>query len=231
VLTNKQHDAPQQIRVFLVVGHSILLWGLQQLFRNNASGIVLVGSAANSDDALLALNMTPADVILLDLDEKHMLNAIPLLMAESQARVLALTRQDDKPVEDRAILNGARGILKKNATADLFLQAIIKVHHGQLWLDRAATGRIFVEFSRRESTKTAAQEQPRISALTEREKKIFACIFENPGDSAKTIANKLHISESTLRNHLTSIYGKMGVSNRFELISYALRNSPLLAFS
>ena len=230
LITEKdQHDAPHRIRVFLIQGHTILLWGLQQLIKGNEPAMQLVGSAANSADALPALKTALADVILFDLDlgDENPVETIPQLMAASQARILAVTRLDDKKIPDQAILNGARGILDKQATAETFVEAITKVHHGQLWLDRAATGRIFVEFSRREH-RTADPEQSRISSLTNREKKVIACIFENTGSSAKTIAEKLHISESTLRNHLTSIYGKLGLANRFELISYAIKNGHTL---
>lgn len=209
----------------------MLLWGLQQLINSNAPDMLLVGCATNSANALLALKAASADVILLDLDDEHMLDAIPLLMAESQARILAMTRQENNSIEDQAVLKGARGILGKNATPDIYLQAIVKVYQGQLWLDREATGRIFVEFSRHASAKSAAPEVSLIASLTEREKKIITCILENTGSSAKTLAEKLHISESTLRNHLTSIYGKLGVANRFELISFGLKNERALAFN
>ena len=220
------------IRVFLIEGHHILLWGLQQLIKGNKPDMLLVGCAARCADALPMLKTSAPDVILLDLDlgDEGVVDAIPLLAAESRARVLALTRRDDKAVEDQAVLNGARGILEKNATADIFLEAIAKVHQGQLWLDRAATGRIFVEFSRRE-TKNVDPEQAKIASLTHREKKVVACIFDNTGSSARAIAEKLHISESTLRNHLTSIYGKLGIANRFELISYAIKNGRTLLLS
>src|SRR5439155_27343124 len=101
----------------------------------------------------------------LDLEDENPVETIPQLMAVSQARILALTRLDDKKIPDQAILSGARGILDKQATAETFIEAITKVHHGQLWLDRAATGRVFVEFSRREH-RAPDPEHVKISALT-----------------------------------------------------------------
>lgn len=211
------------IRVFIIAGHRILLWGLQQLIKSNEPAMQLIGSAENSADALATIEAASPDVILLDLGlhDEHALD-IPGLVAKSQARVLVLSQQDDQTSQDKAVLDGARGVLDRHASPEAFLEAIAKVHQGQVWLDRAATGRIFVALSRRADT-----ERSRISTLTAREKKIITCIFENTGDSARTIAEKLHISESTLRNHLTSIYGKLGISNRFELITYALKGHPL----
>jgi two-component system, NarL family, nitrate/nitrite response regulator NarL len=220
------------IRVFLIAEQEILLWGLQQLIKGNRPAMLLTGCAKRCADALPLLDASAPDIILLDLDlrDEKVSDLIPPLVASSRARIIAMTRCDDKILQDQAILNGARGILDKHATAEVFLEAISKVHLGQLWLDRAATGRIFVEFSRR-GTPTADPEQARLDALTEREKSIVRCIFDNSGASAKAIAEKLHISESTLRNHLTSIYGKLGIANRFELVSYAMKKGRNLVFS
>lgn len=227
-----QEDTSAPIRVFLIEGRSILLWGLQQLIKGNEPAMLLAGFAASCAEALSTLKASAPDVLLLDLDlnDENAVDVILLLMAESQAKILAMTREDDQSIEDQAILNGARGILGKNASADSFLEAIAKVHQGQLWLDRAATGRIFVELSRREA-RNVDPEQSRIASLTNREKNVVTCIFENTGSSARAIAEKLHISESTLRNHLTSIYGKLGIANRFELISYAIKNGRTLLLS
>jgi DNA-binding NarL/FixJ family response regulator len=232
ITKENQLDATRRIRVFLIEGQNILLWGLQQLIKSNERTMQLVGSAANPADAMAAVTAESPDVILLDFDFPDA-NPVDIhsLVGESHARVLVLTRQDDQSMQDKAVLDGARGVLDRHASPEAFLDAITKVHQGQLWLDRAATGRIFVALSRREAAKPADTECSRILNLTEREKKIVIYIIENCGDSARSLANKLHISESTLRNHLTSIYGKLEISNRFELINYILKNGHLLALS
>ena len=83
---------PSPIRVFLIVRHTILLWGMQQLIKNQASTMLMVGSAANSADALFTLPMANPDVIVLDLNDEHMLDAIPYFVTESQAKILALNQ-------------------------------------------------------------------------------------------------------------------------------------------
>jgi two-component system nitrate/nitrite response regulator NarL len=213
------------IKVFIIEGHNIFLWGLQQLIKNNGAAMQLVGSAANSADAMATISAASPDVILLDLDQYDEGSLdIHDLITQSHARILMLTRYGNQSLQDKAILDGALGVLDRQAPPEMLLEAIVKVHRGQLWLDRAATGRIFVAMSHRESAKEVDTVRSRISSLTEREKAVFDCISGNTGDSARIIAKKLHISESTLRNHLTSIYEKMGVSNRLELISFALKN-------
>ena len=102
------------------------------------------------------------------------------------------------------------------------LALVAKVHEGEVWLDRAATGKLLVEISRRSASRAAVDPaQERIAALTVREREIIALTAANVGETGKAIAERLHISEHTLRNHLTSIYEKLGVANRLELFAFA----------
>jgi DNA-binding NarL/FixJ family response regulator len=204
-----------------------MLWGLQRLIESNQAAMQVVGSASSCGEALALLKNATADMILLDLSTRgeDLLAEIPRL-AESEARILLLTRSEDQALQDQAILAGANGILGKDTSPEMALMAIAKVHEGQVWLDRVATGRIFVEFSRRAANQPAANdpETHKISSLTERERKVVLCILENAGDDGKSIAQKLRISESTLRNHLTSIYEKIGVANRHGLVAYGQKH-------
>lgn len=189
-------------------------------------GMKVVGRAANCAEAFKLLDQAIPDVILLDLDlgSESGLDAMPQLIARSKAKILVLTGLRDKSLHDKAVLAGARGVVEKEAPAETILTAIEKVHAGQLWLDRAAAGRIFVEFSRKGAAEAVDPEQLKISALTEREREIIAVTVTHVGATARTIAEKLHVSEHTLRNHFTSIYDKLGVANRLELFAYAQRH-------
>ena len=202
-----QDSAP--IRVFLIDDHRSILWGLERLIETGKPAMRVVGSATSYTEALELLDAAAPDVIVLDIDlgKESGLDAIPRLMAASAAKIL--------------VLAGARGVVGKEASAETILTAIARVHEGQLWLDRAATGRIFVEFSRKGAAPAADPEQQKIESLTDREREIVAVTANNAGANAQAIAEKLHISEHTLRNHLTSIYGKLGVANRLELFAYA----------
>ena len=211
------------IRVFLIDDHRSILWGLKRLIESAKPGMEVAGSATNCTEALERLDKAAPDVILLDLDlgNENGLDGIPQLIARSQAKILVLTGLRDQSVHDKAVLAGARGVVEKEASAATILTAITKVHEGELWLDRAAASRIFVEFSRKGAAQAADPEREKISALTEREREIVAVTAANAGATARTIAEMLHISEHTLHNHLTSIYDKLGVANRLELFAYA----------
>jgi DNA-binding NarL/FixJ family response regulator len=214
------------IRVFLIDDHRSILWGLERLIRSGTPAMEVVGSTTGCAEALALLDQAAPDVILLDMDlgKESGLDAIPQLMARSPAKILVLTGLRDKSVHDKAVLAGARGVVEKEAPAETILAAIAKVHQGQLWLDRAATGRIFVEFSRQGAAQAADPEEKKISALTGREREIVAALVADAGATARVLAEKLLISEHTLRNHLTSIYDKLGVANRLELFAYAQRH-------
>lgn len=211
------------IRVFLIDDHRSILWGLERLIDSGKPVMEVVGSATNCADALKLIDETGPDLILLDidLDGENGVVEIPKLIARSRAKILVLTGLRDESIHDEAVLAGASGVVEKEASAETILTAIKKVHEGQLWLDRVASGRIFLEFSRDNAAQAADPERAKIKTLTEREREIVAASANYAGANAKSIAEKLGISEHTLRNHLTSIYDKLDVANRLELFAYA----------
>lgn len=218
------NENAKPIRVFLIDDHRSILWGLEKLIESGRPSMRVAGSATTYSEALKTPQALTADVILLDLDLGHEngLDAIPMLMAASKAKILVLTGSRDEAVHHSAVLAGARGIVAKEARAETILAAIGKVHEGEIWLDRVATGRLLVEVSRKNALRdTDNPEQKKIAQLTVREREIIALAGANPGFTARAIAEKLNISEHTLRNHLTSIYEKLGVANRLELYAYA----------
>lgn len=123
---------------------------------------------------------------------------------------------------DEAILNGARGIVRKEEPAERLLLAIEKVVMGEFWLDREATGRMFDAFMLRDAH--ATREKQKLGLLTEKEKKVIKAVLEDAAASNKLLAQKLFISEHTLRNHLSSIYQKLEVENRMSLYMYATKH-------
>mgnify|MGYP001580704911 FL=1 len=214
---------PRPIRVLLVDDHRTVLWALEKLVGSEPSKMELVGSATNCAEALdLAGKMCP-DVIVLDLDlgEENALEAISGLIARSDAKLLVLTRSRDQALHDKAAIAGARGIVEKQDPAETIVKAIEKIHQGQLWLNRITTGRVFVELSRKSAFEDVNPERRKISSLTSRERAVISVMAANGKANAQAIAKMLHISESTLRNHLTSIHAKLEVANRLELFIYA----------
>lgn len=211
------------IRVFIIDDHRSILWGLQRLVESGRPTLEYVGCAESCAEAHKVLESASPDVILLDIDlgKENGVDEIPGLATKTHAKILMLTGVRDKSAHDKAVLAGASGVVEKEASAQTILTAIAKVHEGQIWLDREATGRIFVEFSRDGGANGSSLEHAKIASLTQRERAIVEAAANNAGSNAKTIAQALYISEHTLRNHLTSIYNKLGVANRLELFAYA----------
>jgi two-component system, NarL family, nitrate/nitrite response regulator NarL len=215
--------SPAPIRVLLIDDHRSILWGLERLIESGKPAMEVVGTATNCTDALKLVDETAPDLILLDigLGDQNGVDEIPNLIARSKAKILVLTGVRDESLHDKAVLAGASGVVEKEAPAETILAAIEKVHEGQLWLDRVATGRIFLEMSRESAAQSVDPERAKIQSLTDREREIVAVSASHAGANAKSIAEMLYISEHTLRNHLTSIYDKLHVANRLELFAYA----------
>ena len=216
-------DDEARIRILLVDDHRSVLWGLEKLIEGEHPRMQVVDKATTSAEALKLLDEVKPDIILLDLDlgGENGSNAIQALISKSKAKVLVLTGSRDIAVHDAAVLAGAMGVVEKGEPAETILKAIRKVHEGEIWLDRSATGRIFLELSRSKAAEAQNPEQRKIASLTPRERQIVAEIGSDAAAGSKVIAERLHISEHTLRNHIASIYEKLEVSSRLELFAYA----------
>ena len=219
-------DDEPRIRILLLDDHRSVLWGLEKLIEGEHPRMQVVGKATTSAEALKLLDEVQPDIILLDLDlgGENGSNAIQSLIAKSKAKVLVLTGSRDIAVHDAAVLAGAMGVVEKGEPAETILKAIRKVHEGEIWLDRSATGRIFLELSRNKASEAQNPEQRKIASLTPRERQIVVEIGSDAAAGSKVIAERLHISEHTLRNHIASIYEKLEVSSRLELFAYAGKN-------
>lgn len=214
------------IRVMLVDDHQTMLWGLGKLIENEQPRMEVVGTARTCEEALSQIGKLCPDVILLDLDlgGTSALEILPALVLNTASRVLIFTGERDQATLDQAVLQGARGILRKEASAELVLKAIEKIAEGEIWLDRETLGRAFSGFMSPEIIPKYDPETEKQASLTARELKIIYAVVESSGALNKSLAKQLFISDHTLRNHLTSIYQKLGASNRLELYIYAIKH-------
>ena len=217
------------IRVLLIDDHRSVLWGLEKLIEGERPRMMVVGKATSATEATQMLAAAAPDVVLLDLDLSGAdgLRVMPEIHARCKAKVLVLTGSRDPMQHHNAILAGARGVLEKGEAAETLIKAIEKVSEGEIWLDRTATGRVFLELARRKEIQGHDPEQEKISSLTRKERQIVAAIAADAAAVGRQIAERLHISEHTLRNHLTSIYAKLSLGNRLELYAYASKYPAL----
>jgi two-component system, NarL family, nitrate/nitrite response regulator NarL len=214
----------QIIRVLLIEDHAVVRAGLRMLIESQPY-LMVVGEAANSADALALATREQPDIILLDLDlgVESGLDLLPgLRAAAGQARVLVLTGMRDAQGHRQAIRRGARGLVHKEQVPEVLLKAITKVHAGEVWIDRAMLTSVLDEIAVGE-TRPANTEAARIVTLTEREREVIALVSE--GLKNKQIGMRLSITETTVGHHLTSIFAKLGVENRLEMVLFAHRHN------
>ena len=217
--------ADERIRIILVEPNRIVLAGLCRIIDDEKPRLAVVGTAADcASAALLAEEIKPDVMVLgagLSLD-----SCAPLLQARVNGRgtrVLLIGDPRHEKEHEAAIRRGVCGVVQWEDTPDILIRAIRKVSEGQLWLDRSTMGRLFLEFSRRKGVGTKDPSGNKIESLSEREHDVVRALVANPGADNKTLANRLHIGEHTLRNHLSRIYDKLGVLNRMELYVFAQR--------
>lgn len=210
------------IQIMLVDDHQTVLWGLQQLINSQRPRMEVVGIASDITEILPRAEQCRPDIILLDMDLKgrSSLDILPELLSTSKARVLLLTGLRDEDKIDAAVLLGARGVVQKEASTDVLLRAIETVYEGQMWLGREMAGRIVEK--QQSNNGSSDIDKLKITLLTPKEREIVKTIVAASGAPNKAIAKQLFMSEHTLRNHLTSIYQKLGVSNRVSLYAYAI---------
>jgi two-component system nitrate/nitrite response regulator NarL len=214
----------QIIRVLLIEDHAVVRAGLRLLIESRQE-LVVVGEATNHAEALALAAREQPDIILLDLDlgVESGIDLLPRLRAVAcQARVLVLTGVRDVQGHRLAIRRGARGLVLKEQAPEVLLKAITKVHAGEVWLDRAMLASVLDEIAEGE-TRPVNAEAARIAALTEREREVIALVGE--GLKNKQIGSRLSITETTVGHHLTSIFAKLGVESRLEMVLFAHRHN------
>lgn len=213
----------QPIRILLVDDHSIVRAGLRMLVESQ-SRMKVVGEAGNKTDALELAKREQPDIILLDLmlGQENSADTVPeFLSVAEDARIIILTGVHNRDEHLRAVRLGAMGVLLKETSTDFLIKAIDRVNAGELWLDRFLTANLVVDLRRAAKPGRVEREEDRVAKLTDRELEVIALVGE--GLKNKQIAERLYISETTVRHHLSSIFEKVGVGDRLELLIFAYR--------
>jgi DNA-binding NarL/FixJ family response regulator len=218
-------EQPAKIRVLIADDHPIVREGLRKLLVLEED-FEVVGEAADGREVLEKVGTLHPDVILLDLRMPNMdgLGVLETLRrTNSHSRVLILTASEDKNEFVQAMKLGCSGIVLKQTSGDLIVKSIRKVYAGEIWLDAHTTAAVMRQFSTTPSHLESVSAPPKVrerNPLSAREREIVALVAQ--GYKNKEMAEKMFISEQTVKNHLHNIFDKLGVSDRLELALYAI---------
>lgn len=212
------------IRILLIDDHKSFMDGLAMVINSQAPTMEVVGMASNRTEALAAVGELKPDLILMDIDlgDVSSLDFLPELLEKTSAKVLMLTGLQNPDLHDDAIVKGANGVLLKGDSAKVILKAIERVNAGEIWVSNTMLKRVLEQI--KNSKKQIDPEAAKIANLTAREREIINALLTFDGSTNEEIARQLFISTSTLKNHLTTIYSKLDVKNRLQLMKYALNH-------
>ena len=211
------------VNIAIADDYPVLLAGMRQALAP-CEEIVVVAECTQAVDLVPQLALKKPDVVLFGC-ETHP-DQLPrqlhtMLEQYADAKVIVFTGNPNLDFHEIALRNGARGVLLKQCAPEVIVRAIRTVSRGELCFDRALTHRMLSTFVQRKPSQ-APPEEAKISSLTGRENQIISRICE--GMRNKEIARKLFISDATVAHHLTSIYRKLGLADRTELLLYAHQN-------
>jgi two-component system nitrate/nitrite response regulator NarL len=209
------HDHPT-VQILLVDEHLIVREGLRKLLEEEP-GFTVVGDASGPDDALRAIEAHKPDIMLAGLAGRalvRLMQRLQYLKADNcRVRTVVLTTAIERRHIVQAVQLGVSGLLLKDTSAQVMFDGVRSVVAGRCWLEREQLSDMAGALVR------PAPNEMRLW-LTPREMEIVDAVRR--GDTNKTIARQLSITENTVKHHLTNIFGKVGVLTRLQLAVFAI---------
>ncbi len=227
-----RREFKKKSKVLLIDDNYEHLAGIRELL-NLEGTFDVVGIATNVSVGLNLIKKYEPDVVLLDMNmpERDGLQGIlEISKLNVNTKVLALSGYDDADLIFRAMKIGARGYVLKTMASAQLIYAIEEVLNGKIYLPLALSSRFFEYFQRsfreENSAKDAGvEEENLLDALTQREAEVLELLTQ--GITYKGVANKLFISETTVKTHVNNIFQKLQVNDRTQAVLYAINNGFL----
>jgi two-component system, NarL family, nitrate/nitrite response regulator NarL len=222
--------AGAKIRIVLVDENSLFRDGLSRLLAAQPD-LEVVASADSPAAATDQIRKFRPDIVLLGWPASSVGSQkvfASIQEARLTGRVIMLTSGEAKEDFVEAVRQGCCGIVPKHTSTELLLKSVRKVHAGEFWLDRATTAEVIRRLAKKSgaangtsSSRLGVRDQG--AALSQREREIVILVAQ--GFKNKEMAERMFISEQTVKNHLHNIFDKLGVSDRLELALYAIHHN------
>jgi DNA-binding NarL/FixJ family response regulator len=213
------------MRVLIADDHTIFRDGLRSLLE--ARGVEVVGEARNGREAVEQTKRLRPDVVLMDLNMPELdgLAATRLISADQpEVSVVILTASEEDADLFEAIKSGAQGYLFKNLASDELFRLLDGVARGEPALTPALARKLLGEFSRPQApAPTRSAEDNAMEALTDREREVLDLLVQGV-TSNRDLAERLVVSENTVKYHFRNILDKLHVQNRAQVVAYAVRH-------
>ena len=227
-----RHEFKKKSRILLIDDNYEHLSGIRELL-NLEGTFDVVGTATNVTVGVSLIKKYQPDIVLLDMnmpDRDGLQGIIDISRIGLGTKILALSGYDDADLIFRAMKIGAKGYVLKTMASAQLIYAIEEVLAGKIYLPAALSSRFFEYFQQsfREETErkeSGADEENLLDALTQREEEVLELLTQ--GITYKGVANKLFISETTVKTHVNNIFQKLQVNDRTQAVLYAINNGFL----
>lgn len=226
-----RREFKKKSRVLLIDDNYEHLAGIRELL-NLEGTFDVVGIATNVTVGLNLIKKYQPDIVLLDMnmpERDGLQGIIDIEKLGLDTKILALSGYDDADLIFRAMKLGAKGYVLKTMASAQLIYAIEEVLNGKIYLPNALTSRFFEYFQqtfRNENAKAEIEkEENLLNELTQREEEVLELLTQ--GITYKGVANKLFISETTVKTHVNNIFQKLQVNDRTQAVLYAINNGFL----
>ncbi len=208
------------VRVFICDDHEVVREGLRGLI-GRQEGMSVVGEAATAAEAVEGCARTKPDVVIMDVrlpDGSGIEACREIREARPETGVIMLTSYADDEALFASIVAGAAGYLLKQTRGQAVAEAVKAVAAGRSLLDPDVTGKVL------ERIRKGRDEDPALASLTEQERKVLEHLAE--GKTNREIAEILFLSEKTVKNYVSRVLDKLGLSRRAEAAAYMAKRRP-----
>jgi two-component system response regulator DevR len=210
----------EKTRILLCDDHEVVREGLRGLLARQ-EGMSVVGEAGTVAEVVEVAARTKPDVVIMDVrlpDGSGVEACRTIREVRPETKVIMLTSYADDEALFASIIAGASGYLLKQTRGQAVVDAVITVASGRSLLDPDVTGKVL------ERVRQGRGDDPALASLTEQERKVLAGLAE--GHTNREISEKLFLSEKTVKNYVSRILDKLGLSRRAEAAAYMARHRP-----